>query len=248
MKSLFLAAAIAVTTLASPGWASSAIASKPVQFQKGESSASIKGTLKGDQIVDYKLRARAGQTMNVHLQTSNRSAYFNVLPPGSDEQALFVGSISGNEWNGVLPADGEYRLRTYLMRNAARRNESATYTLSVGITGSSSAAGAMGTAAASDAKVKGTPYHATGQLPCAMGEVAKASVQCEFGVIRGQPGHAEVHLTPPGGLERVLIFAGTQVSSDGDAQVKVSKQGDVWSVEVNDFEHYQIPEAVISGG
>jgi hypothetical protein len=30
--------------------------------------------------------------------------------------------------------------------------------------------------------------------------------------------------------------------------VKASKSGDLWSVDVNDYEHYRIPEAVISGG
>jgi hypothetical protein len=57
-----------------------------------------------------------------------------------------------------------------------------------------------------------------------------------------------VHVTPPGGFERVLKFSGATVLSDGDAKVKANKSGDMWSVEVNDYEHYQIPEAVISGG
>ncbi len=33
-----------------------------------------------------------------------------------------------------------------------------------------------------------------------------------------------------------------------DYKVKASKSGDMWSIEVNDYEHYRIPEAVISGG
>jgi len=46
----------------------------------------------------------------------------------------------------------------------------------------------------------------------------------------------------------VLTFAGGTVTSDADAKVKASKGSDVWSVDVNDYEHYRIPEAVISGG
>ena len=38
---------------------------------------------------------------------------------------MFVGSTSGNRFSGVLPTDGDYAIRVYLMRNAARRNESA---------------------------------------------------------------------------------------------------------------------------
>jgi len=229
-------------------FAADSIESRPLQFAKGASSATVKGSLKGDQTIDYKLRAKAGQTMSVTLKTGNASNYFNVLPPGSKDVAIFVGSTSGNEWTGALPADGEYTVRVYLMRNAARRHETANYALTVGITGSAAASPALGAAPASDAKVKGTPYHATGKVPCSMGSAVEGSAQCDFGVIRGKPGNAEVHVTPPGGFKRVLTFAGGKVRSDADAKVKASKSGDLWSVDVNDYEHYRIPEAVISGG
>ncbi len=49
-------------------------------------------------------------------------------------------------------------------------------------------------------------------------------------------------------FERVLIFNGEKVSSDADAQVEAEKSGDLWVIEVNDYEHYRIPEAVITGG
>jgi hypothetical protein len=228
--------------------AADGIESRPLQFAKGTSSATVKGSLKGDKTIDYKLRAKAGQTMSVTLKTSNAANYFNVLPPGSTGEAIFIGSSSGNEWTGPLPADGEYTVRVYLMRSAARRNETADYTLTVGITGSAAAPAASGPAPAGDAKVKGTPYHATGKVPCSMGSAPQGSAQCDFGVIRGKPGNAEVHLTPPGGFKRVLTFAGGTVTSDAGAKVKASKGGDLWSVEVNDYEHYRIPEAVISGG
>lgn len=233
---------------ASPwGLAAGVIESRPVHFAKGPSSTTLEGSLKGDKTIDYKLRARAGETMTVGLKTDNGSNYFNVLPPGSNDFGIFVGSSNGNDWNGTLPADGEYTIRVYLMRNAARRNETAQYKLTIGITGSASAA-VLGTAPAGDAKVKGTPYHATGKVPCSMGNAASGSSQCEFGVIRGTPGSAEVHVTPPGGFKRVLTFAGGKVSADGRSKMKASRSGDNWLVEVNDYEHYRIPDAVISGG
>lgn len=236
-----------LTALHVPALAAGGIQSKPVHFAKGASSATLKGTLKGYQIVDYKLGARAGQTMSVSLTTTNGAQYFNVLPPGSQDTAIFVGSTSGDEWTGTLEADGSYTVRLYLMRSAARRNESASYTLTVGVTGSPSAAQGLGKAPAGDAKVKGTPYHATGQVPCSLGNAAPGSAQCEVGVIRGKPGNAEVHVTPPGGFERVLTFVGGKVSA-GDAKVKVHMEGDLWIIEVNDFEHYRIADAFISGG
>jgi hypothetical protein len=228
--------------------AADAIESKPLQFAKGASSATVKGSITGYQAVDYKLRAHAGQSMSVTLVTSNGANYFNVLPPGSTDVAIFIGSSSGNQWTGQLTADGEYTIRIYLMRSAARRNEVANYTLSVGISGVATDARALGEAPAGDARVKGTPYHATGQVPCSMGNAAPGSAQCEFGVMRGKPGNAEVHLTPPGGFTRALTFIGGKVSADADASVKASRSGDLWLVDVNGYEHYRIPDAVISGG
>ena len=233
---------------ASPwAFAADAIEARSLHFAKGASSATVKGSLKGSKTIDYKLRARAGQTMSVTLKTSNLGNYFNVLPPGSNDVAVFVGSTSGNDWTGSLATDGEYTIRVYLMRSAARRNETANYTLTVGITGGAAAVPALGAAPAGDAKVKGTPYHATGKVRCSAGSAAEGSAQCDFGVIRGRPGNAEVHLTSPGGSKRVLTFIGAKVTADAGARVTASKRGDLWSIVVNE-EHYQVPEGVISGG
>ena len=213
-----------------------------VQFKAHETGTTVKGSIKGRETIDYRLRAKAGQQMTVSLSTSNLSNYFNVLPPGS-ETALFVGSTSGTDWTGTLPTDGDYSVRVYLMRSAARRNEKARYTLSIDI------AGGLGKAPASDAKVPGTPYHATGKVPCSIGPDPKGSAQCGFGVIHGKPGNAEVYVTPPGGGTRVLNFRGAQVTSaDPKVRLKASKSGDNWSIRINDFEFYDIPLAVIEGG
>lgn len=207
---------------------------RPVQFAKGASSATFKGTVKGERFVDYTLRAGAGQAMTVTM-TSQR-AYFNVLPPGSKDVAIYNSSINGNDWTGPLEKAGVYTIRVYLMRNEARRGTVAPYTLTVGITG---------TAHGGDAKVAGSKFHATGQVPCTMGTEAKS---CAFGVIRSGPGNAEVHITPPGGLQRTLKFSGPQVTAPGSRSIKASKQGDEWSIEVNDFERYRVPDAVVNGG
>lgn len=214
-----------------------------LSFAPGTSSATVKGSVTGDEIMDYKLGARAGQKMSVTLKTSNTSNYFNVLPPGS-KAALFNGSSEGNQWTGSLPVDGDYTVRVYLMRSAARRKEKASYTLTVGISGSP------------DAKVAGTPYHATGKVPCSVGPDPKGSAQCSFGVIRSGAGKAEVYLADPGfdvslhkDKLRILRFEGSNVtSSNPKDKVAATKQGDNWSISVNDFNFYTIPEAVINGG
>lgn len=107
-----------------------------VRFDAGTSATSIADQIRGDEGVDYLVRARAGQTLTVSFKPSNPMAYFNVLPPGTDE-ALFVGSSAadGSLFMTQLPRDGVYTVRVYLMRAAARRNETARYTMGVSVTG-----------------------------------------------------------------------------------------------------------------
>ncbi|HSV92270.1 MAG TPA: hypothetical protein VLH81_04300, partial [Desulfobacterales bacterium] len=115
---------------AAPAYTQGEIRSERVQFKKGAASAAIKGRLKGYASVDYLVRAGAGQTIAVSLKPSNRSTYFNVLPPGSKDLAMYAAQ-TGEEYKGILPADGDYAIRVYLVRAAARRNESSDYTLTV---------------------------------------------------------------------------------------------------------------------
>lgn len=130
MKNIVLLVLTVIGFLAAPAWAENAIRKETVQFAKGSTQATIQARIKGDADVDYLVRAKAGQTMTVTLKTSNLMNYFNVLPPDTGE-ALFVGQDGSGHFEGVLPKDGEYTIRVYLMRPAARRNESAQYTLTV---------------------------------------------------------------------------------------------------------------------
>jgi hypothetical protein len=100
-----------------------------VQFAKGANSATVQGTIKGYETVDYLLGARKGQSMNVSLATDNGANYFNIIAPGKADEAMFVGSTAGNQFEGTLPANGDYKVRVYLMRSAARRDEVAKYRL-----------------------------------------------------------------------------------------------------------------------
>ena len=103
------------------------IRTERVQFHKGASSATVEDHIKGRESVDYVLGAREGQSINVSMATDNTSNYFNIIPPGKANEAIFVGSTSGNQFEGTLPASGDYKIRVYLMRNAARRDETAKY-------------------------------------------------------------------------------------------------------------------------
>lgn len=94
----------------------------------------IEGEIRGDDTVDYLVAGEAGQTLSVDLAATNGSLYFNILPEGSDE-ALFIGSTTGNVADLTLPATGTYVVRVYLMRNAARRDEAAAYALGISLGG-----------------------------------------------------------------------------------------------------------------
>lgn len=136
---MFKSAALAValttaltTTLALPAAAQDHSRTERVQFARGASSTVLHGSIHGYDLVDYVLNARQGQTLDISMRTSSTAAYFNVTPKGADT-AIFVGSTSGNAFTGVLPANGDYVVRVYLMRSAARRGEHADYTLNIGI-------------------------------------------------------------------------------------------------------------------
>jgi hypothetical protein len=117
-------------------WAEDPVREKTVQFPRGQSGVVLKDSIRGYASVKYKLSASAGQKMEITLKSSNRSNYFNVLPPGEDT-AMFVGSTSGDHFAGVLPKKGEYIVDVYLMRNAARRNETASFSIDFRISGAS---------------------------------------------------------------------------------------------------------------
>jgi hypothetical protein len=127
--------ALAVTTATMPAIAQAPIRTERIQFARGATSAIVRGAIRGYETVDYVVGARAGQSMSVSLQTSSRSAYFNVLPPRSGE-AIFNGSVTGAHFGGRLKDSGDYRVRVYLMRSAARRGERATFSLTVGVNAS----------------------------------------------------------------------------------------------------------------
>ncbi len=137
---LIMAALIAL--MASPVIARDEIRTENVHFKPGASSATIKGKIKGYEAVDYVLEASKGQQMNVSMATNNGANYFNILAPGENAVAMFIGSTSGNQFEGTLPKSGAYKIRVYMMRSAARREEVANYRLEMIVTGSPQKAGA----------------------------------------------------------------------------------------------------------
>jgi hypothetical protein len=246
MKRLLAAAATlvllpAVTAGAQPA----APRQERVTFAKGATSAVVKGQLKGGADVDYLVRAAAGQTLNVSLKVSNRANYFNVLPPGSADVAMYVGQ-TGEAYAGMLPADGDYKVRVYLMRNAARRNEASNYELTISVTGQALAP----LPGSEDARLPGTPFHARGPVTClAMPYGDAKPQQCDgFVIRRGHDGTATVEVRSQGVTRRILFVKGKPVASDSSQPTTASRKGDVTIVKFESGEFYEIVDAMIFGG
>lgn len=105
-----------------------------IAFAKGKSSAAVSGKIKGNDSNDYILRASAGQTLIVDFKVGKGStAYFNVLPPGSAGEAIFVGSSEGNHFKAALPSDGDYTIRVYLMGASKDSDKAVGYSFKVAI-------------------------------------------------------------------------------------------------------------------
>ncbi|MCS4245654.1 hypothetical protein M2418_005202 [Rhizobium sp. BIGb0125] len=121
---------LGVTMLASVPAIADDIRRETVRFAPGSSSSTIKASVKGYQSIQYTLSVTAGQKMSVQLDSPNASLYFNVTAPGA-AAAMYNSSIDGNETSITIPSSGKYLIDVYLMRNAARRNETANYDLTL---------------------------------------------------------------------------------------------------------------------
>ena len=211
-----------------------------VEFTQGATSAVVEGSIVGYDTVDYILNAKEGQDIKVSMTTDNTSNYFNILIPGENEEAIFNSSLGENQYQGILPQSGDYKIRVYLMRNAARENEVANYSLEMIVTNPQN-----------DTLVPGTNYNATGDIPCTM-TPSQPTGSCPFGVVRESNGGGMVTVTKPDGRTRTIFFengtaTGADTSEADPGEFKVEKQGDLNIIRIGE-ERYEIPDAVIFGG
>lgn len=235
----------ALTLSAQLGFADAA--EQVVRFRAGESSATLSGSVAGYDSKDYRLGARAGQSISVLFKPKNPSCYFNMLPPRSKDVAIFIGSTSGNEFTADLAQSGDYVIRVYLMRNAARRNEKCRFALTVEI----SPGAVKAPSAAGDALVPGTNFNATTEVPCSRA-AGQPSTSCKAGVVRRGNGSADVTVFWPDGGNRVLFFkegqfAGSDTSSaDGDTHTSSTTENGLYLIRVGP-QRFEIPDVLVLG-
>ncbi|MDT5296367.1 MAG: hypothetical protein QOJ76_3247 [Acidobacteriota bacterium] len=99
---------------------------KPVRFEKGRTTAILKGTADNAHGFTYILAAKKGQTMTVHVTARGGAAIFSVTAPGGPiDDALEV-----KDWTGELPDTGNYLIAVW---NRKKRGAAIPYTLELTI-------------------------------------------------------------------------------------------------------------------
>jgi hypothetical protein len=77
---------------------------KQIRFPRGRTTAVIRETIRLCTGHEYRLRARAGQTMTVHLATGNKTSFTLWTPTGDTPE----GADGAKDWSGELPETGDY--------------------------------------------------------------------------------------------------------------------------------------------
>ena len=109
MKKLALGCLTILLVTASVTWAQ-----KRVKFPAGRTTVVLKGRTTGGPSesggmmpITYRLRARKGQTMTLHLTSAKKNAVFGLYAPGMD---LIEGAQTVKDWSGPLPKTGNYEI------------------------------------------------------------------------------------------------------------------------------------------
>jgi hypothetical protein len=104
-----------------------------VKFPPGRTTVILKGKTTGGPSesggmdpIAYRLRARKGQQMTLHLTSAKKNAIFGVFLPGMEP--LDVGE-NATDWSGPLPKTGEYEIMVYPQDEAT----DTTFTLEINI-------------------------------------------------------------------------------------------------------------------
>ncbi len=113
MKRVAVALLTLVLCMAATAWAKTI----RVKFPPGRTTVILKGKTTGGPSesggmdpIAYRLRARKGQQMIVHLTSAKKNAVFGVWAPGMDP--MDVGQ-NPTDWTGELPKTGYYEISVW---------------------------------------------------------------------------------------------------------------------------------------
>jgi len=105
---------------------------KKVNFLQGSPHTNLTGKFQGYDDVRYRIYAKKGQILKFDINSLGNLAYVNIFAPGTKpgkDTALLIGSTVGFKGELILPADGDYIIQVYQMRNSARKNKTVKYNL-----------------------------------------------------------------------------------------------------------------------
>lgn len=130
-RSLLVAAVFAVPQFAL------AQTSADVKFRAGDYGTMVSGKITGHEYFDYRLSAGSGQKMFVEITVTDSNGdgtvYFNILPPGRTDVAIYNGSMDGNSVTISLPKSGTYTIRAYQMGNDEDAGKTSAYNIDLSI-------------------------------------------------------------------------------------------------------------------
>ena len=125
-----LTLALGVLVLAQPmraraGLQQGTFGEQRIRFARGANSAEVRGSVRQDRAMLYKIGAKAGQTMTIALTGDAKTRFDLSGPKDASGQALASGAT---EWTGTLEDDGDYAILVITDDRV-----SAPFTLSVSI-------------------------------------------------------------------------------------------------------------------
>jgi hypothetical protein len=109
--------------------AQDAVRSEPVALTAGEPRV-IADTLGGFETVLYKVALRSAESLGIALASSNLSNCFEVFAPGATKP-FFLSELHGNRHEFRANTAGEYIVKVFLLRLAARDYQFAQYDLTL---------------------------------------------------------------------------------------------------------------------
>jgi hypothetical protein len=109
----FAASLLVLLLATAPAWGKTI----NVRFPKGRTTVILKGRTTGGPSesggmdpIAYRLRARKGQTMTLHLTSAKKNAVFGVWAPGMEPMEM---PQNATDWSGTLPKTGVYEIAVW---------------------------------------------------------------------------------------------------------------------------------------
>ncbi len=125
---------IAATLVAPAAFPQNAERRVSVAFAEGNATRTFEDSISDFEAVTYVVPLRKGQSLRVMLATTNASNCFDIHAPGA-VKPVYVGGDSGSTHQFQAQTSGEYLVKVFLLRLAARDGQTAQYTLELQLTG-----------------------------------------------------------------------------------------------------------------